>query len=673
MKRRTVDASKLRRPIRRSRITDSVHGSWLLYLRFFIVWLLVITMDFLLEFRFEFLWPFWLLIRSIYDSFRYQGLGLTILFLVVTLCADLLCLVVLPVHWLFFAASTYVWVHFVWNTDRGPCLPTLSLWLLFVYVEASVRLRGIKSIPFHLDLCRPFAAHCIGYPMVSLGYGFKSYIGCRIKQYKQEDVSKENDFYHQLISYALPLEMMQRQTTDKVLNGRSPEDGTPLVNRKAQAPVLTNGINTKMDIETLLAREASKRGLKLSDLKADIEEKQGSLSLSDLELISNIPAKTMSIDRKALPNGDYENGGLRIPNGKSRTQGESKRNSFKGGFRNEIEEDDNSDSADSSASSGVLRSSTSSSPKPARDSKAIEASLHARIRDELQARRRLENQTSQLESDMKRLRLDLHSSRQQETELRGQLNTNYANERFLKSELSRLRIENDSLLQKITSMTNSGKQDKLNISTLEKKFKIERDARLNTEQQLKESKKRSKLELDVSNQRDNHEACVAKRQDLEHELVSMRGKLIDMEERIADLDAEREKLRKKSMEIDGLKLKKETELLYSALTAMQGKNTHLENSLSSETRLKLDLFSALGDTRRQLEIVQGHLGNKEKELDKFKAKFAEVMAVMPQNYGESSLGSYGSHSGRGGDNGMVTSSSFMPTSSSYHVTKNGIL
>ncbi len=60
----------------------------------------------------------------------------------------------------------------------------------------------------------------IGYPMVSLGYGFKSYVGCRMKQYKQEDVSKENDFYHQLIAYALPLELMQRQTTDK---GRSTE------------------------------------------------------------------------------------------------------------------------------------------------------------------------------------------------------------------------------------------------------------------------------------------------------------------------------------------------------------------------------------------------------------------------------------------------------------------
>lgn len=43
----------------------------------------------------------------------------------------------------------------------------------------------------------------------------------------------------------------------------------------------------------------------------------------------------------------------------------------------------------------------------------------------------------------------------------------------------------------------------------------------------------------------------------------------------------------------------------SALSAMQDKNAHLENSLSAETRLKLDLFSALGDTKRQLEISQG--------------------------------------------------------------------
>ena len=38
------------------------------------VWALVLMADFILEFRFEYLWPFWLLLRSVYDSFKYQGL-----------------------------------------------------------------------------------------------------------------------------------------------------------------------------------------------------------------------------------------------------------------------------------------------------------------------------------------------------------------------------------------------------------------------------------------------------------------------------------------------------------------------------------------------------------------------------------------------------------------------
>ena len=48
--------------------------STFLYLKFLLVWALVLMADFLLEFRFEYLWPFWLLIRSVYDSFKYQGL-----------------------------------------------------------------------------------------------------------------------------------------------------------------------------------------------------------------------------------------------------------------------------------------------------------------------------------------------------------------------------------------------------------------------------------------------------------------------------------------------------------------------------------------------------------------------------------------------------------------------
>merc|ERR1719432_588521 len=44
----------------------------------------------------------------------------------------------------------------------------------------------------------------------------------------------------------------------------------------------------------------------------------------------------------------------------------------------------------------------------------------------------------------------------------------------------------------------------------------------------------------------------------------------------------------------------ETELLVSALSALQDKTAHLETSLSAETRIKLDLFSALGEAKRQL-------------------------------------------------------------------------
>lgn len=44
------------------------------YLKFVLVWCLILLADFVLEFRFEYLWPFWLLIRSVCDSFKYQGL-----------------------------------------------------------------------------------------------------------------------------------------------------------------------------------------------------------------------------------------------------------------------------------------------------------------------------------------------------------------------------------------------------------------------------------------------------------------------------------------------------------------------------------------------------------------------------------------------------------------------
>lgn len=73
----------------------------------------------------------------------------------------------------------------------------------------------------------------------------------------------------------------------------------------------------------------------------------------------------------------------------------------------------------------------------------------------------------------------------------------------------------------------------------------------------------------------------------------------------------------------------ETEVLMSALSAMQDKNTHLESSLSAETKVKLDLFSALGEAKRQLSISQNQITTKDKEIEELKTKITEVLALCP--------------------------------------------
>lgn len=58
-----------------------------------------------------------------------------------------------------------------------------------------------------------FFSCSIGYPVVSLGFGFKSYVSYKMRLRKQKEVQKENEFYMQLLQQALPPEqqMLQRQ------------------------------------------------------------------------------------------------------------------------------------------------------------------------------------------------------------------------------------------------------------------------------------------------------------------------------------------------------------------------------------------------------------------------------------------------------------------------------
>ena len=50
-------------------------------------------------------------------------------------------------------------------------------------------------------MCSVFS---IGYPVVTLGFGFKSYVGYRMRQRRQREVQKENEYYYQFLREALP-------------------------------------------------------------------------------------------------------------------------------------------------------------------------------------------------------------------------------------------------------------------------------------------------------------------------------------------------------------------------------------------------------------------------------------------------------------------------------------
>ncbi|KAF7202074.1 macoilin-2 isoform X3 [Nothobranchius furzeri] len=637
MKRRNADCSKLRRPLKRNRITEGIYGSTFLYLKFLVVWALVLLADFVLEFRFEYLWPFWLFMRSVYDSFRYQGLAFSVFFVCVAFTSDIICLLFIPVQWLFFAASTYVWVQYVWHTERGVCLPTVSLWILFVYIEAAIRFKDLKN--FHVDLCRPFAAHCIGYPVVTLGFGFKSYVSYKMRLRKQKEVQKENEFYMQLLQQALPpeqqmLQRQEREAEEAAAKGLSEIDAPPVTQNGAPA-----NKKTAVTLPELEYKEKGKEGRNGGENKKQhnsILPSSVDCKIQEMEYMENhLNNKRLTTELGSTENLLHKED---INSSSSSSSSSSSRN-CKNLSCNATTV--NSSPRGYSATNGSVPSSAQPSSTGKNDKKhklpvgkGTSGGSHKDPTDNCIPNNELKKPEAlvRLEQDIKKLKADLQASRQVEQDLRSQIGSLGSAERSIRTELGQLRQENELLQNKLHNAVQAKQKDKQAVGQLEKRLKAEQDARANAEKQLAEERKRKKLE----------EATAARAVAL---AAASRGECTDtLRRRITELESECKKftvdIKVKEDQIRELELKvqelhkykeneKDTEVLMSALSAMQDKTQHLENSLSAETRIKLDLFSALGDAKRQLEIAQGQTLQKDQEIKDLKQKIAEVMAVMP--------------------------------------------
>ena len=113
------------------------------------------------------------------------------------------------------------------------------------------------------------------------------------------------------------------------------------------------------------------------------------------------------------------------------------------------------------------------------------------------------------------------------------------------------------------------------------------------------------------------------------------------------------------------------EKLMAALSASQTQQEQLEHNLSSETKIKMDLFSALGEAKRQLQIRENMLMGKDREILDLKGNIAEMLAVMPG----SSMPTTGSVSGLSAAPGghRAGSGLFTPYGSSGHSGELGIM
>ncbi|XP_012173180.1 macoilin-1 isoform X4 [Bombus terrestris] len=624
---------------------------------------MVILADFILEFRFEFLWPFWLLLRSVYDSFKYQGLAFSVFFICIALTSDMICFFFIPIHWLFFAASTYVWVQYVWHTDKGVCLPTVMLWLLFLYIEAAVRLRDLRHMPFHLDLCRPFAAHCIGYPVVTLGFGFKSYIGYRMRQRKQKDVAKENEFYLQLLQQALPLEQ-QTSTTIQPIQVQSQTHITTLDQHvKSQ--------NNKLNLQCNPSPEKSRGRSSNNSVETGVQN--GSLHIGTQITSTNQNVTTKNNHRKCLDKGEKQEEQHNKHNVTNVSQSDKNDKRFihtngntvnhsdmqfierVGSINdfdaNEVEKDKFIKGANyghttiKSQTNGSVTGKWNNIKENRESSSTVNTQRERKTR---QVKATVDNITEQqkqqdeycqrllmcrrLEADIKRLKSDLQSSRQLEQELRSQISSLQNGERQAKGDIQQLQHDNDQLQSKLHGLVTARQLDKQTMSSLEKRIAEERKQRTACEASLVSERRARRAAEEARSaippppppliRQECTDTCKSRRTQMEQDLKNLRRELKTKEERCNILEKDVTRCKENH---------KESEILLGALNALQDKTAHLEDSLSAETRIKLDLFSALGEAKRQLEIRESLIRSQEKEIEMLKAKIAQDLAVMPQD------------------------------------------
>ncbi|XP_062857536.1 macoilin [Trichomycterus rosablanca] len=596
MKKRCLDVNKLRK-MKRLRLTERISESAYSFLKFMTMWIVVLLADFILEFRLEYLWPCWLFLGTVYTTFHCHGLAICMIFVCAAFTLDIFCLIFLPLHWLFFAASTYVLLNYIWHTEKGICLSTVTLWILLVYTEISLRLRDLKN-PY-ANLSHLFAAHCIGYPLVYMGFDATCYFSSILKFRTEKAVQSESDLHFHLLQQPLP---PYTQIFPKLGLEESKWRTKPApVQYQCQISAVTPEDKQDPGDCFQLHKPQGKTERDAGDTKP--REPNPQPPGSKQQMTANIEIRSCPDITETLPQEEQS----------GKTQRASR-------------------SSQAKLQRSCVSAVTSKSEKKLKNLKAIScpADTGDKILNIPAPHNPHAEQIAKLEQEMKKLKVELQASRQNEQELRSHICNLTNSENSLRPEISLLRHANELLHNKLQYLNKSRQKDKQSCAMLEKKTRTETESRIAAEKQLTEVRSQKFDEAafilrGASNRQEQTETQLLRKraQDLDTEYKQLQLNYQENENRVLALEKQVESLQKhRCTEV-------EANALLLALSSLQDKAQHLEYNLSAETRLKLDLFSALGDARRRFEITQIKLLKQDQEIKEMKQRIAEVMAVAP--------------------------------------------
>ena len=182
-------------------------------------------------------------------------------------------------------------------------------------------------------------------------------------------------------------------------------------------------------------------------------------------------------------------------------------------------------------------------------------------------------------------------------------------------------MEKSQLEARINSLISARAGEKQTVSSLEKKLAEEKktrtDFQLKLETERKNKKEAVKAELNAAQQSVNS-ACVQK---LEVEVAKLKDELARTEQRANTAEEE----------IMGLRKNTDNDKLVLQLKKVKENEEKLSDTLSSETKIKMDLFSALGVAKRDLQIREHMLMEKDREILDLKGTVTEILATGSTN------------------------------------------